>query len=307
LFICFVEFFASVSSLKKEDWEKVSKFECEKDLRKKFVCVVCFFAEFSVFENVHFDCEFCDSILIFSLLFVFESVASSIFSSTLENFANENQSSASFSLVRKKESEIEKEVVFTSCLFVCSFVDSSIESLLVFIFSISELSFLILFVWSLSAFLNSKKYEIVRRKEKKFLNVKTVTKSNVSDFCETRSSNLLLLNKSCVEIIEIEKKEEKKRNRFCFEFFAIDFVLNCFHVKKIESLQCVVSIIEENQNLQKKNSKKKKKKKCLSKRSINIERVDQSRMRMMRIWLKKFLKKEKCRDQRRTKKEQFLS
>jgi hypothetical protein len=68
------------------------------------------------------------------------------------------------------------------------------------------------------------------------------------------------LNKSCVEIIEIEKKEEKKRNRFCFESFAIDFVLDCFHVKKIESLQCVVSIIEENQNLQKESSKKKKKK-----------------------------------------------
>jgi hypothetical protein len=68
------------------------------------------------------------------------------------------------------------------------------------------------------------------------------------------------LNKSFVEIIEIEKKEEKKRSSFCFESFAIDFVLNCFHVKEIESLQCVVSIIEENQNLQKKSFKKKKKK-----------------------------------------------
>ncbi len=97
LFICFVEFFASVSSLKKEDWEEVSKFECEENLKKEFVCVVCFFAEFSVLENVHFDCEFCDSILIFSLLSVFEFVASSIFSSTLENFASENQSFASFS------------------------------------------------------------------------------------------------------------------------------------------------------------------------------------------------------------------
>ncbi len=110
------------------------------------MCVVCLFAEFSVLENVHFDCEFCDSILILSLLSVSESVAFSIFSSTLENFANENQSFASFSLVRKKEFEIEKEVVFTSCSFVCSSVDSSIESLLVFVFSISELSFLILFV-----------------------------------------------------------------------------------------------------------------------------------------------------------------
>jgi hypothetical protein len=236
LFICSVEFFASVSSLEKEDWEKVSEFECEEDLKEEFVCVVCLFAEFFVFENVHFDCEFCDSILILSLLFVSESVASSIFSSTLKNLANENQSSASFSLVRKKESEIEKKVVFTLCSSVCSSVDSSIESLLVFIFSISELNFLILFVWSLSAFLNSRKYEIVRKEKKKFLNVKIVTESSVSNFCETKSSNLLLLNKSCVEIIEVEKKEKEKRSRFCFESFAIDFVLNYFHVKEIESL-----------------------------------------------------------------------
>jgi hypothetical protein len=306
LFICFVEFFASVSSLKKEDWKEVSKFECEEDLREEFVCVVCFFAEFSVFENVHFDCEFCDSILILSLLFVSEFVASSIFSSTLENFANENQLSASFFLMKKKESEIEKKIVFTSCSFVCSFVDSSIESLLVLIFSIFELNSLIFFVWSSSAFLNSRKYEIVRREEKKFLDVKIVTENSVSDFCETRNSSLLLLNKSCVEIIEIEKKEEKKRNRFCFEFFAIDFVLDCFHVKEIESLQCVVSIIEENQNLQKE-SFRKKKKKCLSKRSISIKKVDRSRMKVMRIWFKKFLKKEKCRNRRRTREEQLLS
>ncbi len=108
--------------------------------------------------------------------------------------------------------------------------------------------------------MNSKKYEIVREEEKKFLNVKIVTESSVSDLCETRSSSLLLLNKSCVETIEIEKKEEKKRSRFCFESFAIDFVLDCFHVREIESLQCVVSIIEESQNLQKESSRKKKKK-----------------------------------------------
>ncbi len=43
LFICFVEFFSSVSSLKEEDWEEVSKSEFEKSLKKKFVCAVCFF------------------------------------------------------------------------------------------------------------------------------------------------------------------------------------------------------------------------------------------------------------------------
>ncbi len=48
LFICFVEFFASVSFLKEKDWKKISKFDFEKDLEKEFVCVVCFFAEFVV-------------------------------------------------------------------------------------------------------------------------------------------------------------------------------------------------------------------------------------------------------------------
>jgi hypothetical protein len=160
----------------------------------------------------------------------------------------------------KKKFEIEKEVVFISCSFVCVFVSSSIENLFALIFSIFELNFFIFFVWSSSAFLNSKKYEIVQKKEKKFLNVKIVTESNVSNLCETKNSSFLLLNKSFVEAIEIEKKKEKKRSFFCFESFVIDFVLNCFHVRKIESLQCVVSIIEESQNLQKESFRKKKKK-----------------------------------------------
>jgi hypothetical protein len=66
------------------------------------VCVVCFFVVFSVFENVYFDCEFCDSILILFLLSMFEFVTFSIFSSILKNLANENQSFMSFSLVKKK-------------------------------------------------------------------------------------------------------------------------------------------------------------------------------------------------------------
>jgi hypothetical protein len=162
--------------------------------------------------------------------------------------------------MKERESKIEERIVFTSCSSVCSFVDSSIESLFVLIFSIFELNFLIFFVWSSSAFLNSKKYEIVRKEKKKFLNVKIVTKNNVLDLYETRNSNFLLLNKFCVEIIETKKKRKEKKNRFCFEFFAIDFVLNYFHVRRIENLQCVASIIEESQNLQKKSFKKKKKK-----------------------------------------------
>ncbi len=235
LFICFVEFFASVSSLKEEDCEEVSKFECEEDLKEEFVCVVCLFAEFSVLKNVHFDCEFCDSILILSLLSVSEFVASSIFSSTLENFASENQSSVSFSLVRKKESEIEKEIVFTSCSSVCIFINSSIENLFAFVFFVSESSFVISFEKS-SAFLSSEKCEFVQEEEKEFLDEKVVIENDVSNLCETSSSNFASLDKSCVEVVEIEEKEEEKRNRFCFEFFAIDFVLNDFHVDRIKSL-----------------------------------------------------------------------
>jgi hypothetical protein len=160
LFICFVEFFVSVSSLKKEDWEEVSEFECEKDLKEEFMCVVCLFAEFFMLENIHFDCEFCDSIKILSLLFMFESVASSIFFSTLKNFASENQSFVSFFLMKKKESEIEKKIVFIFCSFVCIFINSSIESLFVFVFFVFESSFVISFERSF-AFLNSKKCEFI--------------------------------------------------------------------------------------------------------------------------------------------------
>jgi hypothetical protein len=71
------------------------------------------------------------------------------------------------------------------------------------------------------------------------------------------------------------KRKKKKRSFFCFESFAIDFVLDCFHVKKIESLQCIVSIIEENQNCQKKNDKKKKKEK-MSFKTFNQYRKNRS-------------------------------
>jgi hypothetical protein len=91
--ICSVEFFDLLSSLKEEEWDEDLKSVCEKSLKEEFVCVVCFFVKFSVLENIHFDCEFCDSILILSLLFVSEFVASSIFSSILKNLASENQSS----------------------------------------------------------------------------------------------------------------------------------------------------------------------------------------------------------------------
>jgi hypothetical protein len=144
--------------------------------------------------------------------------------------------------MRKKEVEIEKKIVFISCFFVCVFASSSTENLSAFIFFVSELSFSISFVSS-SAFLNSEKCEFVQERKKTFFNEKLVIKSSVANFCETNNSNLLSLDKSCVEIIKIEKEEEKKSNSFCFEFFVIDV------------------LFDYRQRCQEENSKKKKKKK----------------------------------------------
>jgi hypothetical protein len=69
------------------------------------------------------------------------------------------------------------------------------------------------------------------------------------------------LNKFCVKTIEIEKEEEKRKNRFCFEFFAIDFALSCVHVNEIESLRSVVFVIEKVRKYQRISFREKKKKK----------------------------------------------
>jgi hypothetical protein len=194
---------------------------------------------------------------------VSESVAFFVVFSTLKNFANETQSSESSSSAEKEESEIEKKIVFIFCSFVYIFINSSIESLFAFVFFVFDLNFVISFERS-SAFLNSKKSEIVRIKEIEFLDEKIVIKNDVSNLYETNNSNFSSLNDSCVEVIKIDEEEKKKKNSFCFEFFVIDFLFDCY------------------QNCQKKSAKKKKKK-CRLRRSINIERVDQSRMKMMRI------------------------
>jgi hypothetical protein len=253
LFIYFVEFFASVSSLKEEDWEKISKSEIEKCLCEKFVCVVYLFVKFSVSKNVHFDCEFCDSILILSLLFDFEFVASSIFFSILENLVSENQSLMSFFFVKKKKIKIKKEIVF---IFVFLFAFLSIHRLRIYsslLFSflcwISRFRLFDRLLFWVQKSVNSLK------KKKRFLDEKFVIKSDVSNLCERNNSSFSSLNKSCVEVIKIEKKR-KEIFFFCFEFFVIDFLLNC------------------RQNLQKEKLFLKKKKQCSSKSSINIKRVD---------------------------------
>ncbi len=183
--------------------------------------VVYFFIEFFVLENVHFDCEFCDSFLIFFLLFVFEFVAFFVVSSILKNFSNENQSSISFSSTKNEVFVIEKKIVFIFYFFVCVFVNSLIESLLAFVFFVFELNCVIFCVES-SAFLNSEKCEIVRKKKKK-IDEKIVIKNDVSNLCEMNNSSFSSLNKFCIKAIEIEK--EKKSKKIVFVSSSLQSIL----------------------------------------------------------------------------------
>jgi hypothetical protein len=153
----------------------------------------------------------------------------------------------------KEESKVEEKIVFIFCSSVCFFVNSSIENLFVFVFSISESV-----EWS-SVVLSSKRSEIVQRKEIMFLDEKLVIKNDVSDFCETNSSSLSSLDKSCVKTIEIEEEKEERKH-FDFESFAIDFVLRCCHVNEIENLRNVVALMKKSRKYQKIIVKKKKKK-----------------------------------------------
>jgi hypothetical protein len=211
-----------LSSLKEEEWNEKLMFVCEENLKEEFVCVVCFFVEFVVLENVHSNCEFCDSTLIFFRLSVSEFVAFLVVSSTLENLANEIQSFESSSSAEKEEFEIEKEIVFIFCSSVYIFINSSIESLFAFVFFVFDLNFVISFEKS-SAFLNSKKSEIVRIKKIKFLDEKVVIKNDVSNLCETNNSSSSSLNDFCVEAVKIDEKEKKKFflfRIFCDRFFV---------------------------------------------------------------------------------------
>jgi hypothetical protein len=117
---------------------------------------------------------------------------------------------------------------------------------------------------------NAKSFE----KKKKCLDEKIVIKNDVSNLCETNNSSSSSLNESCVKKIKIEKEKEKPKSFFDFEFFAIDFALNYFHVNEIENLWNVVAIIEKVWKHQKIAFKKKEKKECLLKSSINIEKID---------------------------------
>jgi hypothetical protein len=181
------------------------------------VCAVCFFAEFALSKDIHFDCEFCDSTLIFSRFSASEFVAFLIFSSTLENLANENQSFVSFLSMKKKEFEIEKKIVIIFCSSVCVFVNSSIENLFVFVFSASELSLSISCVESF-AFLNTRKCKIVQRNIK-FFEKFIVIDDDVTSFCATCDSNFSSQNKNnrAVEEEEKELASRAKSMRSCVD------------------------------------------------------------------------------------------
>jgi hypothetical protein len=259
-FICSVEFFDSLSFLKEEDWKKISKFNFEKNLKEEFVCVVCSFAEFFVFENVYFDCEFCDSFLIFFLLFVFKFVTFFVISSTLENFSNENQSSMSFSSTKKSICDREKNRFYLLFFYLRlrQFVDWEFIRFCLFCFWIELLDFL-RWVVCFSEF--REMWNRSRKKEKVSWWQDCHIKHHVSNFYETNNLSFLSLNKFCITIIKIKEEEEKRKSRFCFEFFAIDFALSCVHVNEIESLRSVVSVIEKVRKYQKISFQKKRKEK----------------------------------------------
>jgi hypothetical protein len=106
--------------------------------------------------------------------------------------------------MKKEEIEIEKEIVFIFCSFVCVFVNSSIENLFAFVFSASELSLSIFCVES-SVFLNTRKCKIVQ-KNTKFFEKFIIIDDDVTSFCATCDSIFLSQKKNNRVVEEEEKK-----------------------------------------------------------------------------------------------------
>jgi hypothetical protein len=119
--------------------------------------------------------------------------------------------------MKKKEIEIEKEIVFIFYFSVCVFVNASIESLFAFVFSVSELSLSIFCVES-SVFLNTKKCKIVQ-KNTKFFEKSIIINDDVTSFCATCDSNSSSQNKNNRAIKEEEKKLafRAKSMKFCVD------------------------------------------------------------------------------------------
>jgi amino acid permease len=119
--------------------------------------------------------------------------------------------------MKKKEVEIEKEIVFIFCFFVCVFVNSSIESLFAFIFFVFELSLSISCVES-SVSLNTRKCKIVQ-KDTKFLEKFIIIDDDVTSFCATCDSNFSSQNKNNRAVEEEKKKlaSRAKSMRSCVD------------------------------------------------------------------------------------------
>ncbi len=225
--------------------------------------------------------------LIFSRLFVFESVASLVIFSTLENFANETQSSESSSSAEKKEFEIEKKNRFYFlffCLHLHHFVDRKFIRFCFFRFWFKFCDF----VWKIVCFSEFEEKRDRSNKRNKVFWWKDCHKKRCFESLWNEQFEFFVIKRFLCRNNQNRRKRREERNFFCFESFVIDFLFDYY------------------QNCQKKSAKKKKKK-CRLRRSINIEKIDQFRMKMMRIWFKMFLKKENCRDQRLARKKQRLS
>jgi hypothetical protein len=144
-----------------------------------------------------------------------------------------------------------KKLVFF--FFVCVFVNSSTESLLVFVFSVSELNLSIFRVESFVS-LNTRKCKIVQ-KNIKFLEKFIIIDDDVTSFCAMCDSNFSSQNKNNRAVEKEEKKLSfrAKSMRSCVDseessnwlkHFAIDFAFDCLHVEEIEDLLCVISFVE---------------------------------------------------------------
>jgi hypothetical protein len=234
-----------------------------KRIWKKNSYVVCFFAEFFVSKNVYFDCEFCDSILILFLLFVSEFVASSIFSSILENLVNENQLFVSFFSWERKNLKLKKKLfLFVILLFASLSIRRLKTYSLLFFLLLSQLSNRLLFWVREKARSFKKKIE--------FLDEKMVIKNDVSNLCKTNNSSFSSLNEFCVETIEIE--EEKKSENFLFVFSSLRSILLWIVFTSTKSKVCETSLrlLKKFENIRKLLWKKREKKECRLKSSVNM-------------------------------------
>ncbi len=161
---------------KREKLKDFSKFHFEKNLREEFVCVACFFVEFFVSKDEHSECEYCDSIFVFSVL-------------SVESFSESDFSDSIVDPLEEKASKIENSLS-NLCVSSSTNESSNVSSL--------------------------KKSSCVREKKIRFLEKKFDVESSVAIFCETNSSRFLSQIESCsVEKKKIEFVSRSKSFENC--------------------------------------------------------------------------------------------